>query len=70
MASQREYPYELRWRSFDWHRDMWKLREIVPAPRLRHWTFHRIPLFAAYAGDVTDDLVAAAARGVTVFRKP
>jgi hypothetical protein len=29
-----------------------------------------MPLFATYAGDVSDDLLAAAARGLTVFRKP
>jgi aminoglycoside 3-N-acetyltransferase len=65
-----ERPYTLRVRKFEWRRDMWRLSEIMPSPRLRHWTLHGMPLFATYARDVSDDLLAAAARGLTVFRKP
>lgn len=63
-----ERPYTLRVRKYHRSRDMWKLRELMPPARLRRWTFHRVPLFATYARDVTDDLLAAAGRGAAVFR--
>ena len=34
---------------------------------LQEWSFHRVPLFAARAGEVTRALVAAAERGVTLY---
>ena len=61
--------YELRWRRFDWPRNMWKLREIMGAGLLRQWEFHHVPLFASRARDVTDALVDAARRGDTLYVK-
>jgi len=65
--SKIEHPYELRWRSFEWHRDMWKLRGIMDRQRLREWKFHQVPFFATRARDVTDALVAAARDGISLY---
>lgn len=66
-AQKLEHPYELRWRRFEWDRNMWKLRDIMEAGALREWEFHHVPLFAARAGVVTDALVKAARGGVTLY---
>ena len=63
-----ERPYTLRVRRFHQARDMWRLPRLVRPGRLQEWTFHRVPLFATRAHDVTEDLIAAARRGATVFR--
>lgn len=63
-----ERPYTLQVRRFRQRRDMWILRELMPPERLREWTFHRVPIFAVRARHVTDDLLAAARRGRTLFR--
>jgi aminoglycoside 3-N-acetyltransferase len=63
-----ERPYTLRVRTFQRRRDMWKLPRIMTPGHLREWTFHGVPLFAARATHVTEDLLAAARRGMTLFR--
>jgi len=37
---------------------------------LSEWTFHHVPMFATRAADVTDALIAAAKRGITLYEKP
>ena len=66
-ADKVEHPFELRWRRFDWSRNMWKLRDIMPAGTLHEWEFHHVPLFTARARSVTDALVKAARAGVTLY---
>lgn len=50
-----------------WTFNIWKLRELLPADRLREWRFHNCPMFAARADVVTDTLVSAARRGFTLY---
>ena len=66
-ASQVEHRYDLRWRSFQWHRDMWRLRGIMDRQQLREWQFHHVPFFATRAREVTDALIAAARNGTTLY---
>ena len=47
--------------------NIWKLRDIMEPEQLQEWTFHRVPMFAARAAEVTSSLVAAAKRGVTLY---
>jgi aminoglycoside 3-N-acetyltransferase len=64
-----EIPIKMRTRDFKWRRDMGKLRHIMEPGTLRQWSFHNVPLFATRARDVSRDLLAAAARGVTLYDK-
>ncbi|MCB1701863.1 MAG: AAC(3) family N-acetyltransferase [Pseudomonadales bacterium] len=54
----------------DWEFDIWKLRKIMDSGTLREWKFHGVPMFSTRAGDVTDALLAAAAKGITLYNKP
>ena len=65
-----EIAMRVRTRGFEWCRNMAKLRDIMGPNRLHEWSFHSVPLFAVRAGDVTRDLLAAAARQVTIYDKP
>jgi aminoglycoside 3-N-acetyltransferase len=69
-AQNVERPFELRWRSFERPRDMWKLRGIVKPGTLHEWTFHHVPMFSARASEVTVALTEAARRNVTVYVDP
>jgi aminoglycoside 3-N-acetyltransferase len=53
-----------------WKFDIWRLRRIMTAERLKTWNFHHVPMFSARADHVTDDLVAAARKGITLYIKP
>jgi aminoglycoside 3-N-acetyltransferase len=53
-----------------WEFNIWKLRDIMDREALREWAFHHVPLFSVRAGDVTDALLEAAKRGVTLYEKP
>jgi aminoglycoside 3-N-acetyltransferase len=63
----REMPFELKGRSVDGRFNIWKLRQIMSSESLREWRFHHVPMFATRARDVTDQLVSAARRGVTLY---
>jgi aminoglycoside 3-N-acetyltransferase len=65
-----EIPFMLHRQGSDWKFNIWKLRKIMAADRLREWRFHHVPLFAAKARDVTDALKDAAQRGVTLYDPP
>lgn len=54
-------------RQQQWRFNIWKLRSIMSHEQLREWRFHHCPMFAARAGEVTDALVNAARRGVTLY---
>ena len=47
--------------------DIWKLRNIMAPGTLQEWRFHHVPMFATRARSVTDQCVAAARRGVTLY---
>lgn len=65
-----EIPFELRARTFEWPLEIGRLRRIMEPEQLREWRFHHVPMFATRAGAVTETLVAAARRGVTLYRRP
>lgn len=65
-----EIPISLNASAITWKRDMWRLRGIMNPQTLREWTFHRVPMFATRAADVTAALVDAARRGVTIYVPP
>ncbi|MFT4517630.1 MAG: aminoglycoside 3-N-acetyltransferase [Halioglobus sp.] len=50
-----------------WTFNIWKLRRVMTRDRLLEWKFHNCPMFAARAGEVTDNLVTAASRGFTLY---
>ena len=64
-----EIPFVTSARSIQARRNMWKLREIMSPATLREWSFHRVPLFATRAADVTAALVDAAEHGVTLYER-
>ncbi len=70
VDGSQEIPFVLRGRTMQWKRNMWKLRDILSPDILREWQFHRVPLFATRAHDVTRTLQEAAERGVTIYDKP
>ncbi len=47
--------------------NIWRLRQIMDRQSLQEWNFHHVPLFAARAGEVTQRLIDAARRGVTLY---
>lgn len=47
--------------------NVWKLRLLLPPERLREWSFHNCPMFAARAGEVTDALLEGAMRGIILY---
>jgi aminoglycoside 3-N-acetyltransferase len=65
-----EVPFEMRGRNFLWHRNVWHLRELMTPETLREWRFHNVPMFATRAARVTDTLIKAAERGVTLYQRP
>jgi aminoglycoside 3-N-acetyltransferase len=65
-----EIPFVLRGRTLQWQLNMWKLRNIMNRDELKDWRFHHVPLFSARAKDVTDSIVTAARRGVTLYEPP
>jgi aminoglycoside 3-N-acetyltransferase len=70
VDGSQEIPFVLRGRTMLWNRNMWKLRDIISPDILREWQFHRVPLFATRARDVTRCLQEAAGRGVTIYDEP
>ena len=62
-----EIPFELRGRSVDGRFDIWRLRKIMAPGSLQEWSFHHVPMFATRARTVTQQHVAAARRGVTLY---
>jgi len=50
-----------------WNFNIWKLKEILSNEELKEWRFHNCPMFAARANVVTEALVKAAERGVTLY---
>lgn len=62
-----EIPFELRGRGVDGRFNIWKVRQIMRRDALHEWTYHHVPMFATRARDVTEQLVAAARRGVTLY---
>ncbi|MCB1689738.1 MAG: AAC(3) family N-acetyltransferase [Halioglobus sp.] len=70
VDKQEEIAMELGGVQQRWTFNIWKLREIMSSESLKEWRFHNCPMFAARADEVTDTLVAAAARGFTLYDPP
>jgi aminoglycoside N3'-acetyltransferase len=66
-TSGREQAHDLRSRVFQRPRKMEVLRELMDARRLQEWQFHGVPLFHTRAAWVTEDLLAAAGQGRTIY---
>jgi aminoglycoside 3-N-acetyltransferase len=67
VDGEEEISTTLRRRGFKWNLNMWKLREIMGPAKLREWRFHNVEMFATTARDVTETLMKAAERGVTLY---
>ncbi len=65
-----EVPAKLTGRGLLWEFNIWKLRGIMSQALLQEWRYHHVPMFATRASDVTDSLLDAARRGVTLYDKP
>jgi aminoglycoside 3-N-acetyltransferase len=62
-----EIPFQLTSRRYHGRFDVWRLRTMMDQSTLQEWSFHHVPLFATRAAEVTQCLVAAARRGVTLY---
>jgi len=62
-----EIPFRLVGGGYQGRFNIWKLRTIMDRESLQEWAFHHVPMFATRARDVTESLVAAARRGVTLY---
>jgi aminoglycoside 3-N-acetyltransferase len=70
VDGNQEFPVTLKERSFEWRRNMWKLRAVMDDASLAEWRFHHVPMFATRAAEVTAALIRAAKRGMTIYEKP
>jgi len=64
---QREIPMDVGGTQQLWNFNIGKLRKIAPDSALQEWRFHNSPMFVARAGEITDTLVEAARRGITLY---
>ncbi len=62
-----EIPVRLAGGGYQGRFNIWKLREIMGRQSLQEWKFHHVPMFSTRARDVTETLMAAARRGVTLY---
>ena len=67
VEKDRETPMSIGGAHQKWTFNIWKLRETMPPDKLREWSFHHCPLFAARAGEVTEALVTAAQRNFVLY---
>lgn len=65
-----EIPFQLTSRRYQGRFDIWRLRAIMDRESLQEWNFHHVPMFATRAADVTQRLVDAARRGITLYDQP
>ncbi len=70
VDGKEEIPFVLGGFRLQWRFDIWRLRQIMTRESLREWQFHHVPMFSSTAAEVTDQLVAAARRGVTLYVRP
>ena len=66
-SGKKSLSYSLRTPIFDRPRRMPKLRTLMSRARLQAWKFHSVPMFYTRATWVTEDLLAAARRGHTIY---
>lgn len=67
LDRQQEWPFQLVNRQVAGRFDIWKLREILAPGTIQEWSYHRVPMFSTRAATVTDQLVAAARQGKTLY---
>lgn len=65
----REIAFLLPRRAYRGRFNIWRLRQIMDRQTLQEWSFHHVPMFAARAGEVTQSLMDAARRGVTLYER-
>ncbi len=70
VDGKEEVQARLTGRGLLWEFNIWKIRDIMSAEQLQEWKFHHVPLFSTRAADVTNSLLDAARRGVTLYDKP
>jgi aminoglycoside 3-N-acetyltransferase len=70
LDGKEEIPFTLTSRGLQWRFNIWKLQSIMNRDTLKEWKFHSVPLFATYASVVTEALLEAAKRGVTLYDRP
>ena len=61
-------PFSLAGGGLQGRRDIGRLRSMLDRQQLREWKFHQVPFFATRASDVSEALIAAARRGLTLYR--
>jgi aminoglycoside 3-N-acetyltransferase len=64
----RQHPFELTIPRTHRQLDNTLLRSLLPQGALREWRFHGTPLFVTSAGAITECLVDAARKGITLYR--
>jgi len=70
VDGKEEIPFVLGGYRLLWRFDIWRMRGIMTPDTLREWQFHHVPMFSTTAREVTESLVSAARRGVTLYVKP
>jgi aminoglycoside 3-N-acetyltransferase len=67
LEGPQEIPFLLTRRGYRGRFDIWRVRKILDKQALQEWHFHHVPMFSASARLATDQLVAAARRGTTLY---
>ena len=62
-----QIPFLLTRRAYQGRFNIWRLRQIMARHSLQEWSFHHVPMFSTTAAEVTDQLLAAAQKGVTLY---
>ena len=70
VERDQEMSFVLRHRSYHGRFNVWRLRNLMSPSALQEWSFHHVPMFAARAGEVTQALLDAAGRSVTLYDQP
>lgn len=63
----RETPFQFISKGVKGRFNIWKLRQIMAPGTLQEWKFHHVPMFSTRARSVTEQCIAAARRGVTLY---
>lgn len=62
-----EIPVTLHGSGIKWRFNIAKLPKLLKEGDLKYWKFHNVPLFSAYAHNVTASLIEAAKKGKTLY---
>ena len=67
IDGENKIPVRLPRSTIEWRFNISKLPNLLKKGDLEYWKFHNVPLFAAYAHNVTTSLVEAAKEGKTLY---